>query len=153
MPDYKIKLASSPEEVTRLYEFIKSQPLDYPDYMLWVEKCRRELELGSKKAFVCLAGEEIAANLVFQAHKQHSFLLELKNGRVGQEFRRKGIFTKLVCEAQRHASENGFRGMICDCHPDNLEMMLALKSSGLVLEAQEDLYNRGQEAIMFKRIE
>jgi len=49
---HKIQLLTDPEEVQRLYEFIRRFPLDYPDYFQWLEKCKRELELGYKKYFM-----------------------------------------------------------------------------------------------------
>ena len=51
---YRVELIKNPDEIKRLYEFIRRFPLDYPGYESWLEKCFRELNEGYKKAFVCM---------------------------------------------------------------------------------------------------
>ena len=85
--EMKIELVKDAGEIEQLYDFIRKHPLDYPNYLDWVEKCKRELELGYKKAFVCRKKGEIVGNLIFQKHKEDSSVLEMKNGRVDERLR------------------------------------------------------------------
>ena len=72
-------LLTDPEEITRVYGFVKQFPLDYPNYSLWLEKCRRELELMYKKAFYTSDNSEnIIGSVIFQRHKQERSILEIK---------------------------------------------------------------------------
>jgi len=41
----QIQIATTPEEIERLYDFIRQFPFDYLSYLQWLEKCKRELEL------------------------------------------------------------------------------------------------------------
>lgn len=148
----RVKLVTGGEEIKQLYEFIKSRPLDYPGYLRWVEKCRRELELGSKNAFVYLVGENIVANAVFQAHKQDPFVLEIKNMRVEEPYRRNGIFKKLVKRVGDYAGASGFRRLVCDCHAGNEEVIAALTAVGFEVEGNERLYDDKFETILAKRL-
>src|SRR3989344_2884256 len=102
-----IKLVTDLNEVNELYQFIKKYPLSYPNYSEWLKKCKRELELGYKKAFVFKKDDEIIWGLIFQPHKQDSSILELKNGRVIDEYRRKKVFSTLLNEAIFYAQQNG----------------------------------------------
>jgi len=146
----KIKLIKNQEGINELYNFIKQFPLDYPDYMLWVEKCKRELELGYKRAFVCTKDNEIIANLVFQPHKEDRSTLELKNARVKEEYERKNIFKKMVKEAERYARANSFKRIRGDTHESNIAITKALKNLGFKIEAKEQLYSAKKELILAK---
>ena len=57
-------LITDPDEIRELYEFIKQKPLDYPDYLLWVEKCYLELQSGYKKGFAYRMNGNIIADFV-----------------------------------------------------------------------------------------
>jgi hypothetical protein len=35
-----IKLANSSEEISEIYQYIKSFNLDYPNYNKWIERCK-----------------------------------------------------------------------------------------------------------------
>ena len=65
---YQIKLLKNSSEILALYEFIKQFPLDYPDYALWLEKCKRQLELGEKKAVYVTENKKIVGEIIFQRH-------------------------------------------------------------------------------------
>jgi RimJ/RimL family protein N-acetyltransferase len=148
-----IKLISDPEEIKRLYEFIQKFPYDYPNYMAWVDKCYRELQLGYKKAFICINDGEIIANLIFQKHKQDPKSLELKNGRVDERYRRRKIFTSLYRAVEHYAHENGFLRIIADTHIDNQSVITTLENQGFVIEAKENLYHKDKlEVILSKKI-
>ncbi|MBI4448287.1 GNAT family N-acetyltransferase [Candidatus Woesearchaeota archaeon] len=149
----EVKLVTDPDEIKSLYEFIKKFPYDYPDYLMWVEKCYRELQLGYKKAFVCKADEVIVANLVFQKHKDDSSSLELKNGRVDGGYQRKKIFSSLYNAAEAYAKENGYSRIVCDTHKDNKPVIATLKKLGFEEEAQESLYQNDKlEAVLSKKL-
>src|SRR3989344_7212594 len=93
-----IELITDPIEIQQLYDFIKSFPLNYPDYDNWLEQCYEELCLGTKKAFVCKLEGIIIGNLIFQRHKREPTILELKNGRVDSQYRRRNIIGRLLRE-------------------------------------------------------
>jgi len=145
----KIQLLTSPEEVNLVYEFVKKFPLDYPDYFLWLEKCRRELELGYKKAFFATDSCEIMGSVIFQPHKQDCSVLEIKNLRVCSEFEKKGLGSLLLQLVELFAEENSFKRIQSDIHPENPAISLALKR-GYDIKAEENLYTAKKEIILCK---
>lgn len=143
-----IKLVTDPDEVNELYQFIKKYPLSYPNYSEWLKKCKHELELGYKKALVFKQDDKIIANLVFQPHKQDNSVLELRNGRVLDKYRRKNIFSLLLRQAVLYAKESGFKKVIADTHNNNLEVIKTLKKLGFVVESYENLYDTKLETVL-----
>lgn len=145
-------LITDPEEIRELYKFIKSRPLGYPDYLIWVEKCFRELQIGEKKAVAYRVNGKIVANLVFQRHKEDGRLLELKNGRVDEAYMGRGIFAELLRETESYARDNGFLRIICDTHDENVTQVF--QALGYRIECRESLYEPGMlETILVKDIE
>lgn len=148
----KIQLLTSPEEVNLVYEFVKKFPLNYPDYFLWLKKCRRELELGYKKAFFATDSySKIMGSAIFQPHKQDCSVLELKNLRVCSEFEKKGIGSLLLHIVELFAEESSFKRIQGDVHPENQTIPFILKR-GYHIEARETLYTAEKEIILCKNI-
>lgn len=145
-------LITDPEEIRVLYEFIQSQPLNYPRYEEWVKKCIRELEIGYKKALVYGVNGSIRANLIFQRHKQDPHVLEIKNCRVDPNFRRQGIFTSLVRAVEQYAKLHRFQRITVDTHSDNVSFIEAAKKLGFRVDAQEHLYGASLETILIKEV-
>lgn len=143
----KIKLVTDPNEINELYQFIKQYPLNYPNYSEWLKKCKRELELGYKKAFVYKLKGKIIADLIFQPHKQDSSLLELKNIRVIEEHRKKKVFSKLLKEAISYARQNRFKKIVVDAHADS-EVIKPLQKLGFSVESYENLYDSKLETVL-----
>ncbi len=118
-----------------------------------MKKCIRELEIGYKKALVYRANGSIRANLIFQRHKQDPDVIEIKNCRVDQNFRRQGIFTSLLRAVGQYAKIHRFKRITVDTHSDNTSFIEASKKLGFRVEAQEQLYGAGLETILVKEVE
>lgn len=148
----EIALVTDPGEIKRLYAFIKAQPLDYPNYDAWVEKCLQELQAGVKHALVARTNELILANVIFQTHKQEPRILEVKNCRVDISYRGKGIFTKLMVAVEEYAREKGYQRIIVDAHTSNIPFIKAAERTGFRKDGEEPLYNEKLETILVKDI-
>lgn len=147
---HEITLITDAEEIKRLYDFIRAQPFDYPGYLEWVEKCRRELELGSKRALVARSQGVIVANLIFQAHKQEPHVIEIKNVRVDPHYQRRGLFTQLERQLEVRVTQEGYRRIIGDTHATNIPFIAASQKLGFRKVAEESLYNAVLETILVK---
>lgn len=149
---FTFKLLSDSDEIGRVHNFLKDFPLDYPNYFDWLEKCRRELEIGYKKAICAMDSTgQIVGSLVFQPHKADRLALELKNLRVAPSFINRKVGTKMVTAAEIYARQNGFRKIQGDAHLDNPVLGFMLKR-GYRIEAKESLYTEKLEAIIGKVI-
>ncbi len=149
---HKIKMISSPEESRELYKFLKHYPLDYLDYLIWLDKCRREIELGYKKAIYCTnANNLIVGSIVFQPHKQDSSILELKNLRVDPLYEHKGAGSILEQLAKMYACDMGFKRVQGDAHADSPVIDFMLRR-GYKIESEECLYTSKKEIIFIKEI-
>ncbi|MDP1696055.1 MAG: GNAT family N-acetyltransferase [archaeon] len=150
---FQIKLLTDTREIMPLYEFIRQFPLDYPDYSLWLKKCKRELELMYKKAFYATNDAGIiAGSAIFQRHKQEHSILEIKNLRVSPEFERNGLGSILIDSVEQFAREFRFKRMQCDAHPENPAIKF-LEKRGFSINAEETLYSIGNEIILCKDIQ
>ena len=136
----QIKLLSNPEEVQRIYDFVKQYPLDYPDYFVWLEKCRSQLEMGEKKAFYATNRDSIIGSVIFQRHKEEESILEVKNFRVSEEHAGKGVGSALELMLCSYGRSNGFKRIRVDTHHNNFPMIQFLIKRGYVLEGEETLY-------------
>lgn len=146
-----IKLITDPAEIQQLYDFIRRFPLDYPNYDGWVQQCYEELCLGTKKALVCKLEGVIIGNLIFQKHKREPRVLELKNGRVEPQYRRRRIMSRFLKNIEEFARNNGdYNRIIADTHTGNLPVIKTLERAGFRIEAEENLYNQKQEVILIK---
>lgn len=114
----QLKFINDFKQIQKLYEFIKSYPLDYPNYPLWLEKCKRQLEINEKLAFYVTSNDRIAGSLVFQRHNKEYSVLELKNLRVLEEFSHQGIASQLEQMVVLYGQRNGFKRIRCDAHFD-----------------------------------
>lgn len=145
-------ISVSREEIQKLYDFVRRFPLDYPDYFVWLEKCRRELELGYKKAFCSISsGGEVVGSIIFQPHKQESSVLEIKSARVDPSCKQYGIGTALIDLVEKYAKEKGFRRIRGDAHPGN-PVIEFLRRRGYKIEAQESLYTPSLEIVLCKEV-
>ncbi len=143
-------LNTNPEEVKRICDFIRQFPLDYPDYFVWMEKCKRELELGYKKAIYSVGFDgRIIGSAIFQQHKQESKVLELKNLRVDPSCEQHGIGTLLTSSMELYAQEKRFKRILVDTHQGNSAIEF-LQKRGYNIEAQESLYSAEKEVILCK---
>jgi len=149
----QIKLISDSGEINRVYEFLKSYPLNYPQFELWLDKCKRELEIGYKKGF--FAKDEkglIIACAIFQADKEDGKILELKNLRVASEYSDLGIGSSICSIVETYALEEGYQRLRCDAHADN-PIIGFMESQGFKVEAEEYLYSKSiLEKIMVKEL-
>lgn len=139
------------EQVQKLYYFVKEYPLDYPDYPLWLEKCKRQLEIKEKKAYYFTINDLIIGSLIFQTHKDEDSVLEMKNLRVSKEFTNQGIASKLERMVSYYGKINGFKRVRCDVHWDNFEVLQFLSKRGYLVEGKENLYiPNNLEIILYK---
>lgn len=136
----QVRLLSNPEEVQRLYDFIKQYPLDYPDYHIWLEKCRRQLENGDKKAFYATNKGSIIGSVIFQRHREEDSVLEVKNFRVSEEHRGKLVGSTLELMLCSYGKSNGFKRIRVDTHYNNFSMIQFLIKREYILEGEENLY-------------
>lgn len=148
---HKIQLLTNPEEVQRLYEFIRQFPLDYPDYFVWLEKCKRQLELGEKKAFYAIRDNEIVGDVIFQNLREDATVLEVKNFRVAENSRHVGVGSALETMLYSYGKSNGFKKIQVDTHQDNHEMIQFLIKKGYTIESQEFLYLANKPEIILSK--
>jgi ribosomal protein S18 acetylase RimI-like enzyme len=149
---YKVNFVSSPKEVQSLYEFVQKFPLDYPNYFVWLEKCKIELEIGYKKAYYAINSDnKIVGSIIFQKHKQKNHVIEIKNLRVDPLYEKQGIGSLLESKVSLFAKENGFIKIECDAHPESSVVNFFLRK-GYKIEAQVSLYTEEKEIIMSKDI-
>lgn len=147
------KLITGPDEIKKVYEFIKQFPLDYPDYGRWLEKMKRELELRYKSGFFVTNKKGVIGSIIFQPHKQDSSVLELKNLRVLPSYEKKGIGAKLLKLAEDYAIEKGFKKLQGDAHEDNFKVIRFMLKHGFRRESKENLYLPSKiEVILSKEI-
>jgi ribosomal protein S18 acetylase RimI-like enzyme len=148
---HTIKLLTDSEEVHRLYEFIKKYPLEYPDYFIWLEKCKRQMELGEKKAYYATINKEIIGNIIFQILKEDNSVFEIKNFRVSENHRHCGVGSALETMLYSYAKSNGFNKIQVDTHQDNVDMIQFLIKHGYIIESQENLYKRNKPEIILSK--
>ncbi len=149
---YQIALLKDPEEVLKIDAFLKKHPLDYPDYLLWAKKCRKQLELGEKRAFFAIDDGIVIGSAVFQVHREDSSTLEIKNFRVDEKYRNQGVGTALEELVESYARSAGFKRIVGDAHQENLKIIAFLKKKGYREEAAECLYSpKKVEIILAKK--
>jgi len=150
------RLITDISEINSLYDFIRTQNLNYPQYDEWAKKCRDELLTGYKKAFAMIvAGKNrepiVVGSIIAQPHKKDPSVLELKNGRVHTQYAKKGCFKNIYLDVERYARENGYRKILLDAHADNFEMISLMQKLGYIIECRENLYtNKSLELVMTK---
>jgi ribosomal protein S18 acetylase RimI-like enzyme len=147
----EIKLITEPEEIKKLYDFIRQFPLKYPDYFMWLEKCKRQLELGEKNAFYAISEGNVMGNIIFQKLKDDSNVLEIKNFRVSEKNRHLGIGSALETVLYSYAKSNDFKKIQVDTHQDNMEMIQFLIKRGYRIESREFLYAKDMSEIILSK--
>ena len=133
----KIQLLTNHGEIQKLYEFIRQFPLDYPNYFIWLEKCK----------------DEIIGDIIFQHLRGNQTVLEIKNFRVAEHHQHLGIGSALETMLYPYAKSNGFKKIQVDTHPTNFEMVQFLIKRGYSIESQEVLYTQNKlEVILSKNL-
>ncbi len=147
----QVKLISNTDEVQRIYDFVKQYPLDYPNYSMWLEKCRRQLEIGEKKAFYAINRDSIIGSIIFQRHKEEESVLEIKNFRVSEEHVGKGVGSTLELLLYAYGKSNDFKRIRVDTHYNNFSMIQFLIKRRYVLEGEETLYLANKPEILLAK--
>ncbi|MBI5871803.1 GNAT family N-acetyltransferase [archaeon] len=147
----QLKLLTDSEEVRKVYEFIKQYPLGYPDYFVWLKKCRRQLKIREKKCFYASSRGHIIGCFIFQRHRKEPSVLEVKNFRVSEEHSRKGVGSALEIILCSYGRTNNFKRIRVDTHHNNFPMIQFLIKRGYTLEGEEKLYMPDTaEVILYK---
>jgi len=147
----QIKLADSKKEITKIYNYIKSLDLKYPDYKKWVEKCRKELESRYKKAFYSEEKSKIIGVIIFQPHKEKKGVLEIKTFWVSPENREKGVGSSLYILVEKFAKKNRFKKIQINTHDAKLIDFLSKRDFKTI--KKEALYLPSQiETILQKKL-
>lgn len=127
----------------------------YPDFLDWADKSYRELQKEKKRAIVCIRGKELVGSIIYQRHKEHHDLLELKNLTIEPMARGRYIASFLL----RNAEVEGARDfhsthIICDAKKDNLSIYRFLTKHAYRRVATSDLYRfgAGLDNVYFKSI-
>lgn len=144
-----IKLENTPKEIMKIYQYIKSFNLNYPNYNAWVEKCKKELESNYKKAHYYTRNSDILGIIIFQPHKKEKNILEIKNFGVSSPNKKKGVGSRLYDSVEQYAKKQKFKKIQIDTH-DN-EMIDFLLKKGFKIMKKEALYSSSQiETILQK---
>lgn len=144
-----IKSAYSSKEILEIYQYIKPLNLGYPDYKKWIEKCKRELEFGYKKAFYYKENSKIIGVIIFQPHKKEKDILEIKNFRVSPINQKKGIGSLLYNSLEQYAKKQKFKIVQIETHND--KMLDFLLKKGFKIIKKEALYSSKQLEIILQK--
>ncbi|MBU2590122.1 MAG: GNAT family N-acetyltransferase [Nanoarchaeota archaeon] len=149
----EIKFLKDYKEVQKVYEFVKKFPLDYPNFFVWLDKCKKQLETGDKKSFYATSNGQIIGSVIFQTERKESSVLEIKNFRVAEEHSRKGVGSALEIMVCSYAKFNSYNKIQIDTHQNNLTMIQFLIKKGYTIEAEEYLYLLDKpEVILVKKL-
>lgn len=147
--EQSIKLKNTSEEIMKIYQYIKSFNLNYPNYNGWIEKCKKELESGYKKAYYYKRNSDILGVIIFQPHKKEKNTLEIKNFRVSPLNKKRGIGSILFDSVEQHTKKQNFKKIQVDTH--NNEMIDFFLKRGFKIIKKEALYSPSQiETILQK---
>ena len=148
--DNLIKLAESKKEIEDIFQYINDLDLDYPNYKEWIQECKRELEIGYKKAFYSEKDLEINGVIIFQPHKKNKNILEIKTFWVSPQSRKQGIGLSLFNLIEEYATKNKFKIIQIDTH--NNELINFLLKRNLEIVGKENLYSPPQEETILQKI-
>ena len=152
MDSVQVQILTGEGKIERLYNFIRQFPLDYPDYFEWLQKCKRELELGYKKAFyVTNSNGEIIGSIIFQPHKKESSVLEIKNLRIHPLHEHRGLGSVLESSVELYAKENDFQKIQCDVRQEN-PVLFFMQKRGYRVKSKERLYGALEEIVLQKDV-
>ncbi|MCK4553278.1 GNAT family N-acetyltransferase [Candidatus Pacearchaeota archaeon] len=144
-----IKSENTPEEIMKIYQYIKSFNLNYPNYNGWVEKCKKELESGYKKAYYYERDSDILGIIIFQPHKKEKNTLEIKNFRVSSLNKKRGLGSILYNSIEQYAKKHHFEIIQGDTH--NKEMVDFLLKKGFKIIKKQALYSPSQIEIILQK--
>lgn len=117
---------------------------DYPDFEDWAERSYKELLKESKRAIIALHNREMVGVLIYQKHKKHDNVLELKNLTVRPDKRGRHIASFLLRSAEiEGAKEFKTTQILCDAKADNFQMRSFLMKNHYRILGREALYNLG----------
>ena len=153
---YKSSLVKDPKEIEEVYSFIKKHPMDYPGHDEWCQKAYRETVLGYKKIVAILNTDkkgniEVVGSILFQPDKQDPSVLEMKNIRVAEKYRKIRIFTRLLSDVEKYAKEQGFKRLYVDAGTDYKDIISALGKRGFSVVAKENLYSNERLEVLFAK--
>ena len=139
-------------DLRRLRDFVDSQDLGYLRYHEWVSRAVGEIEIRYKEAIVSYEGGIVVGNLIWQKHKEVRGLLELKNLRVADWSRGRGLAAFMLRQVEVEASKTkGILGIIGDIREEQKSIRQFMKSRGYTELFGASLYHPSEkEMIVFK---
>jgi hypothetical protein len=133
-----------------LLDFLAKQDLGYPRYEEWVAKAEAELRAGYKRAVVCLSGNKVVADIVWQAHKELPRIREIKNLRVAPEVRGRYVAMFLLKQAEVEDSGN-CEALLCDVRARQSDTIQMLLTAGWQPFGTKALYEEGVDDVLMMK--
>lgn len=151
--DFRFNSLQDEAELCELENFLRSQPLRYPDYQDWVTKAKEELLSGYKTSILAFNGRTLIGNLIFQPHKTFPRVREVKNLRVHSQLRGR-YFGSFMLRQGEFLDRDSYDAIILDVRSNQLETINVLKSLGYEEIVRAPLYEKNvDEVIMAKKFE
>jgi ribosomal protein S18 acetylase RimI-like enzyme len=147
--------------VDELLEYLRGPRLylmamDYPDHESWLHKAYGELLGGKKRAIIALNQGRIVGATIYQRHKQHPHLIELKNFTVRPDHggRYIGSFLLRNTEIEGRRDFAGITAITMDAKASNRDFRRFVTSShGYKVIDVQDLYGQGAgEDLIFQKV-
>jgi GNAT superfamily N-acetyltransferase len=149
---FHIKSVEDQRELLQLEGFLHSQQLWYPDYHDWVKRTSLEIDSGYKQAIVAWGRRgDVLGDMVFQPHKQLPKTMELKNMRVNPNFRREGLASFLIRQAESEARKQGFERCIADADSRLKDVAGMMRYLGYQVIMSQSLYTEDNLDLVFTK--
>ncbi|MFA5060934.1 MAG: GNAT family N-acetyltransferase [Candidatus Pacearchaeota archaeon] len=147
---FEAKPAKSEEEISKITSYLASLNLDYPNYLLWVKKCKKELISGYKQSFY-VTDKKIIGVIIFQPHKEQENVLEIKHFSIEKNYWDKGIGSLLLDLLEDYFRKTSFKNIRVDTHEENTNLINFFKRKGFKTIKKEYLYNPLQKEIILQK--
>jgi hypothetical protein len=163
MSGFYFGLMRDENELLQLEAFLLSKSMNYPYYENWVKKvCIPDLRSEWKKSILAFYGTkgdwQLVGNAIYQLPKEklnerlHS-TLQLKNMRVEDGFRREGIASFLIKQAEKQARLLNLSNIILDFRSDRKDILGLFIWHGYNVLMETELYDDNNiDTIMIKTI-
>lgn len=127
--------------------FLRLRNEGYKGYDRWTQKCKAEMEDGTKQAIVVRSYGVVVGDLVYQHHKELVGVLEIKNFRIHKDFRRSWMATFMLKQLEKIAKEGGYSAIMVDARKSRKDIVGLFTSAGYEIAASVCIYDTNNEDV------
>lgn len=150
--EFNFRSIDSTSDIYTLIDFMKQQPLNYPNYDSWLQRSEHEFHMAYKQAILAFSDKKLVGDLVYQPDKSLPKILEIKNLRIHPKLRKRDFGHFMLRQVEEIAKiAKKYNAIRIDTRTSQTNLIQLLKFTDYKELARAPLYDSNEEDVIFTK--